>query len=522
MPPPPPDSSVSARACILVAFGAGAAVLAVELAAGRLLIPVFGQSVQLWSVVITVTLWGLAAGYALGARLATRASARRLAALLMIAGAGAGVVMIVGPAAAGGLSRAPGLLRLACAAGVALLPSLVALGAVSPVLVGLIADPGESGAAAGRIFAWSTLGGLAGGPATGLFLLPSIGVRMVFGATGVLLLLLAIVARPRSLRGVLSLLMLVSIVISIISRYVINASHDRERLRVLRRYRAPSGDVVVLALPASTAPAAPGRRVLLVDGWPQNVVAPETGAIPEGAYQIAIYDLLRMEPGQRAFVVGLGAGVLPMAWANAGVVVEVAEPTRAVIRAAREYFHFDPGRVGVYPIDGRRAIAGLPHPVDAIVIDAFVGSTVPPHLFTREALLQAREHLGPDGVWVAWVLDMPEREESQVWPRVARTAAEVFPQVRVLQSSGGYRGPGALGGYLVVAHGRGEDTAARLGSATGFTPLPPAVVSRLADGRLVQTDDRWDLDRFGGELNAAGHTAIRLAFSPEFDRLVLD
>ena len=54
------------------AFTGGAAVLAVEIAASRVLAPFFGNSLYVWGALIGVVLAGLALGYWLGGALADR------------------------------------------------------------------------------------------------------------------------------------------------------------------------------------------------------------------------------------------------------------------------------------------------------------------------------------------------------------------------------------------------------------------------------------------------------------------
>src|ERR687886_1078269 len=57
---------------VAAAFTGGAAVLAVEIAASRVLAPFFGNSLYVWGALIGVVLAGLAVGYWLGGALADR------------------------------------------------------------------------------------------------------------------------------------------------------------------------------------------------------------------------------------------------------------------------------------------------------------------------------------------------------------------------------------------------------------------------------------------------------------------
>ncbi len=109
----------------------------------------------------------------------------------------------------------------------------------------------------------------------------------------------------------------------------------------------------------------------------------------------------------RALIIGLGGGTLPMALAalrpEAGI--DVVEIDSAVVRAARRYFGFAASsRLQVHVQDGRvftrRASGGGPA-YDLIMLDAFGADYIPEHLMTREFLQEARALLQDDGVLAA-------------------------------------------------------------------------------------------------------------------------
>lgn len=495
-----------------VAFVEGAAVLALELAGARLLTPLFGQSLGLWSVLITVTLAALAAGYGLGARLARRATRRRLGALLMCAGVASICVGAFAPKVFMALSRSPGYGNITLSALVAVGPALVALGATGPVLVDLTEPGRDAGVRAGHVFAISTVGSLIAGPLTGLLFLPAAGTRFVFACTGGVLVVLAGVLLAASGRRMATVA--VTLIALLGAAMALQQQRD-PRLpasHVLARYRAAEGQVVVLEF----APPGTGvrRRLMLVDGHVQNAVDPGTGALPPDAYQTAVIDLLQLGPGDRAAILGLGSGVLASAWAARGVDVIAAEPNPAVIRAAREHFAFAPDAARVRPVDGRVLVRQVDVPVDAIVVDAFVGATVPAHLFTVEALREARARLAADGVWVAWVLDVAGVGDGVVWPRVATSSARVFTHVDVWR----HTRSGVMSGYLVVAY----DGVVPPGRATAFVRVGAATIAARTRAAPVQTDDRADLDIFGARLNAIAHRELRARLGADVARVLID
>jgi predicted membrane-bound spermidine synthase len=171
-------------------FCVGAATLGAEIAAARLIAPAFGASTVVWANTIAVVLLALAVGYWIGGRLADRHP--RLGALSLVVLAAAALLALVPlvavPLLAGtedGLSELWGSL-LAVLALVA--PPVLVLGAVAPWAIRLrLASVAEAGEVAGRLYALSTAGSLAGTFAAALVLLPLIGTRLTFVSFAALL-----------------------------------------------------------------------------------------------------------------------------------------------------------------------------------------------------------------------------------------------------------------------------------------------------------------------------------------------
>lgn len=177
---------MSPRAARLAAFLSGAAVLVVELVGTRLISPVFGSTLYVWSALISVTLAALAAGAWLGGGLADGPRAARWPQRLC---AGAGLWLVLVPfarrpvlLAAAGLGVKSGAL---CAAFVLVGPPLAALGALGPLCVRACAGSLASlGRAAGCVSSLSTAGSVLGALAAGFWLLPLLSAPVVVQAVG--------------------------------------------------------------------------------------------------------------------------------------------------------------------------------------------------------------------------------------------------------------------------------------------------------------------------------------------------
>src|SRR3954454_17511096 len=172
----------------LVAAVVGAASLGAEIAAARLLAPWFGASTIVWANTIATVLVALSGGYWLGGGLADRdPTFAGLCRLVLVAAA----LMAAVPFVAGPFLRVSVDALDSVQAG-AFVGSLIAvllliaapvlvLGCVAPYAVRLsVSALDEAGRVAGRLYAISTLGSLAGVFLSALVLIPFVGTRRTF------------------------------------------------------------------------------------------------------------------------------------------------------------------------------------------------------------------------------------------------------------------------------------------------------------------------------------------------------
>jgi len=169
----------------LLVVVAGMASLALEMAAARLLAPLFGTSLYSWAILIGLILAYLTFGYWLGGKLADSLPRRRpFFALTLVAALTVALVGVLAApvlsAALDGTERLPYGLFLGTIAGCLALFTVptVLLGCVNPYAIRLTVERvAASGNAAGSVFALTTIGSLIGTFGAVFLLIPSIGTR---------------------------------------------------------------------------------------------------------------------------------------------------------------------------------------------------------------------------------------------------------------------------------------------------------------------------------------------------------
>jgi predicted membrane-bound spermidine synthase len=422
-------------------FITGVAVLTIEVLGTRVIGPVFGVSLFVWSALLAVTLASLAAGYYAGGVLIDRApSSRLLGTVVVAAGALLGLVRVyshavlrvcesLGPSA-GALVSA--LLLFA--------PTLVALGMTGPIAVRLaISDLKGAGRGAGAIYAVSTAGSLAGVLATAFVIVPRFETGQILTGTALLLVIVGAVSLiRRGKRGVL-LAVFVPLIASAVPRPALPAD-----IVELDRAQSLYGLVTVLE--------DKGRAVRFLRADHSVIGAQFTRDGSPGFSFIHVLEGIRfLRPAAKdLLVVGLGTGSVPSALGRDAIRADVVEIDPAVVRFAGTYFGFSTAGT-LFVEDARTFLRRTSRRYDLIVHDTFTGGTTPEHLLSLEVLQRIRDVLQPNGVLALNFAGYQRGPGAEASWAVARTVRAVFPNVRIFRDSPPDEQPDAPGNLVFFA-----------------------------------------------------------------------
>jgi len=248
----------------------------------------------------------------------------------------------------------------------------------------------------GRLSSISTLGSVAGTMLIGYVLIPHLSNSVIMYGTAVILMLtgavyfLAFDGRDKRLvaAGV--------VLIAGAGAADYAAARQVRPRRCTSLYQANSnfGELQVLDDPSNMS------RYFLNDFLVQNTYD-TVERKSRSAFSYVLHDLAwAYAPGiGRALCIGMGMGIVPGRLAGEGVSVDVVEINPALPAMARNYFDCDTDRFNLVIGDGRcyinRAAADT---YDVVVLDAFLGDSIPSHLFSSEAFASIKRILKPEGV----------------------------------------------------------------------------------------------------------------------------
>lgn len=422
------DSPVAVR---VIAFVVGGASLGTEIAAARLLAPYFGASTLIWANTIATVLVALAAGYALGGRLADRrADLRGLCLIVLIASLLLALVPFVADPflqlsvnALGSLSIGGFLGSLAAVLVLVAVPVML-LGAVAPYAGRLtVRRVSETGRTIGNLYAISTVGSLVGTFLAALLLIPTIGTHRTFIVFALSLALVAAVG-IRSLRfWLVPVLVAGSLAIPPAAigagvaggRVIFSTETQYQYARVIQfrdgvRWLELNEGVAVHSV------YRPGT--FLTDGyWDDFLVLP----FASRAGSVA--------PPRRIAILGDAAGSIARAYGHyyPNTRVDAVELDGELTQIGKRYFGLRGPRLHLYTADARPWLEASRARYDSIFLDAYRQPYIPFYLITHEFFELARSHLHTGGTLIVNVGHLPG--STALERVVTATLRSAFPYV---------------------------------------------------------------------------------------------
>jgi spermidine synthase len=414
----------------------------------RLLGHVLGASVYAFATMLTCFLAGIAIGSAVAARYAStrsRAWVGFIIAQLGIAVCSAGVFLGFGrlPALAASLNAgedatlATNLLLAVCV----MTPATLFIGATFPFAVRLLARRAdESGRTSGTIYAWNTVGAIIGALAAGFIVIPALqyaGTARLVVLINIALAVGVYALRSRAPREWLAGILITGAILALFFR-------PGPPEAMLRSSPLPDqggeGRIAFYAVGRSATVLVLQRDgIFLVrsNGMSEAGVSPRGGVAglePE-RWLTALPGALRPN-AESMLIVGLGGGV-----AVSGVpetldtihVIEIEPEIIAANRTIAEGRLDDPLQnpdVTLITNDARSALALTTRTYDIIVSQPSHPWTAgASHLYTREFMAIAHEHLSAGGMFVQWMDS--HFVDDELFDVLVATLADVFDNVQL-------------------------------------------------------------------------------------------
>lgn len=469
------------KVAIAVAVTLGGAVLmALEVAAFRIIGKTFGTALTETTTVIAVFLAAMSIGYYLGGRVVDRRPQMSTLAWTLVLAAAPMLAVVQFDAflteSIGRSTIAPTLHTLLATTVLFAIPTTL-LAAISPIAVRLLSHgTTHSGRVAGAVSAMSTAGSIAGTVLTAFVLIDVIGsIRLTVVLLAATALVLAVglglssVSRGASgmttwARGPVVVGLVTGLLIGAVTLDGIGARsavRTSAAARVVFERDTPYHRVRVIERP-------PGVRDLFIDATLQSIMRLDETDLRGLEYEEYKHFAKIVRPGiRRVLAIGLGGGTSARQFTAyyPDVTFEAVEIDPVVAAVAKRFFGVRPTeRLRIHVGDGRTFVRKTSERYDMISVDAYTrgryGSTIPPHLVTKEFFEEVSSRLTDNGIVH---FHSYAARDSAFSRAVYKTMASVFPSVVLL-------GQTEIIASAAPLHVEPEDIQSRAGSIRRHLP----------------------------------------------------
>lgn len=432
-------TAVKKALLIAIAFVAGASIMIVELAANRVLAPMFGNSLYTWTGLIGVILVAISAGYYFGGWLVDRRPDFSTLFILLITSSALVCAIPLLQALVSGIFSKANLVwgPVACSLVLFALPGIL-LGSVSPFtmrLVSLLEHDKRIGFSVGRIGMFATFGSVVGTFLTGFVLIPSMGVRTIFLLVGGILAALAAIQWIlfRKNQGVgIGIIVLAPLCAALLSGLFGDVKADE---KVIFEKNTYYHRIRVVESPAGYDDK---LYTLFLDTTQEGAQYRNSRKIPFKYQRYWEFSTVFCDKMQRALFLGGGAFLMPESLVDRypEAKVDVVEIDPEVVNVGRTYFRLDQyPSIKVTADDARRFLNLSEGKYDLIFGDAYNGfRNVPFHLVTVEFFTQVKNKLDSDGIYMMNLISALKGENAGFFQSLAQTLNQVFKHVYIFSS----------------------------------------------------------------------------------------
>jgi len=407
---------------LLIAFFSGACSMGIEIAASRVLAPVFGTSIYVWGALIGVLLGAMSIGYFLGGYIIDKNPNKIILFEILFLGSILALITMVMPQLITNITSLFGLVTGAILSSIILFSSpMLLLAMVPPVVIRLSAENIDNiGKYSGRVYMISTIGSIVGTFLTAFFMIPTFGTRITFISISILLFLISIIYIPRKIY-LFFVLMILLFEIAIMAFIVPQA----KPVDVLYSTESEYNVIKVLDLDSSRYLKLNSERYVQAVFYPNN---PLTG----GYWDYVNLGLFFNNPKKALFLGVAGGTSIRQFLKYSNITIDAVEIDSKVIYVAKKYFNIrESDRLHIYVEDGRTFLTNSRDKYDIISVDVFSGGPdIPFHMTTKEFFQLVNERLTDDGMVIMNVLSL--KNYTKITNSIANTMLTTFGSVYII------------------------------------------------------------------------------------------
>ena len=385
--------NISSGALYTLAFLEGALVIFAEMLGAKLLASYFGNSLVIWTSVISITITALTLGYFLGGKFSRRENKVKILAMVFSLAA---FFLVIMPSWSVFLFEKCQSMSLISGSVISVIfligPGVLCLGISSPVIIQLLSEKNhEAGQSSGQAYAISTVAGILATLLIGFYLLPNFGISLPLFVASLALAGISFYVSYSHLNS------LITLVVLIIGFQLFQAPEEDKYYKDIEHSEGLMGQIRVVDQ------SAPGSqmtyRLLMINGIPQTIIFKMPEAISFWQYVHRISMAASIKKGENALLLGMGGGSIANELQKLDYKLDIVDIDERMYRFSSEYFYFKPKATTHFTCDdARHFLKTNGKKYDLLVFDVCSGEVQPSNLFTLEGIDDIGKNLEKDGL----------------------------------------------------------------------------------------------------------------------------
>ncbi|MCE3279508.1 MAG: hypothetical protein K0S44_1699 [Bacteroidetes bacterium] len=384
---------------LLTAFLEGGLVMLLEVSSPLIVAPVLGSSVNIWAILICISIAALAIGYFLGGRRAGKGAVAEYSMSVfalnsLVVLTGWFLIYLQNNSNIGSNNQYFSWLIII----VLLFIPLLLFGSTTPVLIACMdLQKDRKSDIVGKIYSISTCGGILFSFLAGFYFIPSLGLSHTVLWAIVFTAALPLVFYFRQKRKQFYFPLVVLIILSIGLINAKPALSDSPSVKILEYSEGINGQLIVADINKQDH----NERMLFINRMGQTWFN-TTSNYSIWGYPNYITSLGSIYPqGSSSLVLGLGGGVVAKQLKEyCKHNVDAVELDGRIVEISKKYFNLRGFGIKIFQDDARRFIKKSKKKYDFIVLDIFNGEIAPSHGLSKESFEDIKERLAEGGMLV--------------------------------------------------------------------------------------------------------------------------
>ncbi len=400
---------------IITSFLIGFIILSVEIITAKMLSPLFGTGLFVWTSSITVTMMALSLGYFLGGKISKKNTDVSMIYYYLIAAA---FFLLLSTSMYRRFDVLYQILPLwmgtMFATTVMIFLPLTILGLMSPILLKKSTEDEQLhhvGWKSSLLSLAGSLGSLFGAVLSGFILLEYFSYKQIMWLNAFLLINLS------SCYFIIFRRQYVFLILMMIALYffpqlkLVKKENNNVAIETIGLKDGAYGEVKVVKVLDKEKDT--WSQMMLLDGMPQGIMDLNTQQ-SSTPYHHVIKNIIEQEKScqTRVLFVGIGAGLIPKMIENeACYQLRLVDINPDTSKFAKEYFSL---KSPIVISDGRKYIQQLKEKQDVVVMDIFSGESIPSHMLTSEFIEETKEKMNENGILIFNVIGHPQGEAENI------------------------------------------------------------------------------------------------------------